>query len=73
MLTEVENIDLHPVAELIPILEQVAVLDVAVLPADSASSAARGAIDAIARACRSRELFQGLNHGIEVQISRYRM
>ena len=65
MLKQAENIDLHPVAEQGSALEQVPVIDVADLLADSASHAARGAIDEIARACRSWGFFQVVNHGIE--------
>ena len=65
MQAEIQDIDQHPVAEQTSVLEQVPIIDVADLFADSAGSAAQGAIDEMARACRSWGFFQVVNHGIE--------
>jgi len=65
MLTESENIDLHPVAPNPGALDEIPVIDVAALIADSGSAAAADAIDQIAGACKTWGFFQIVNHGID--------
>ena len=64
MHAEVQDIDQHPVAEQCSILDQVPIIDVEDLFADSSSGAAREAIDRIASACQTWGFFQVVNHGI---------
>ena len=64
MLSEAQNIDLHPVADASRVVEQVPVIDIGELIRDSESEAARPAIEQMAEACRTWGFFQIVNHGI---------
>jgi isopenicillin N synthase-like dioxygenase len=64
MQAETQDLDQLPVAEQSSAIEQVPIIDVEYLFQDSASSAAREAIDQIAEACRTWGFFQVINHGI---------
>lgn len=64
MISEAENIDLHPVADSRGEIEQVPVVDVSELVRDSSAPAAQVAIDQIASACKTWGFFQVVNHGI---------
>ncbi len=64
MISEADNLDLHPVADARRVVEQVPVIDVSDLVRDSASPAARTAIDQISAACKTWGFFQIVNHGI---------
>ena len=64
MLSEAQNIDLHPVADASRVVEQVPVIDIGELIRDSESVAARPAIEQIAEACRTWGFFQIVNHGV---------
>ncbi|MDJ0778992.1 MAG: 2-oxoglutarate and iron-dependent oxygenase domain-containing protein [Gammaproteobacteria bacterium] len=67
MISEAENIDLHPVAQSRGAIDQVPVVDLSELVRDSSAAAAQGAIDQIASACKSWGFFQVVNHGIPSQ------
>ena len=58
------NLDKYPTAKQDSLSEQVPVIDIGDLVLDSSSTAARGAIEAIAQACRDWGFFQVINHGI---------
>ena len=64
MLNEAQNIDLHPVADASRVVEQVPIIDIGDLIRDAESTAAAGAIDQMAEACRTWGFFQVVNHGI---------
>ncbi len=64
MHAETQDLDQHPVATQASIAEQVPVIDVAAVFADSSSNAAVRAIDQIAQACKTWGFFQVVNHGI---------
>ena len=59
-----DDIDLHPIADPRTIVDQVPVIDVGDLVADSSAPAAADAIDKIADACSGWGFFQVVNHGI---------
>lgn len=64
MLHGPQDLDKDPVAQQSTVLDQVPVIDVAELRADSSAPAARPAIEQIAEACSSWGFFQITNHGI---------
>ena len=64
MHAETQDLDQHPVAAQVSIAEQVPVIDVAEVFADSSSNAAVSAIDQIAEACQTWGFFQVVNHDI---------
>ena len=68
MLHGVQDLDKDPVAQQSSVLEQVPVIDISALRADSGSPAARPAVEQIAEACRSWGFFQVTNHGIAQQL-----
>ncbi len=65
MLSDAQNIDLHPVADAATVREQVPVIDIGGLRRDANSAAARSAIEQIAVACRDWGFFQVVDHGID--------
>lgn len=65
MPADLQDLDLHPVASGPAAAEQVPVIDVGALLADSAAAAALESIDQIAAACRTWGFFQVVNHGID--------
>ena len=64
MLHGVEDLDRRPVAEQTSALDQVPIIDVGAVFADSSSNDAVRAIEQIADACRTWGFFQVVNHGI---------
>jgi isopenicillin N synthase-like dioxygenase len=64
MLHGLQDLDRMPVAEQTSALDQVPIIDVGEVFADSSSNAAVQAIDQIAEACRTWGFFQVVNHGI---------
>ena len=64
MLHGVQDLDRYPVAEQASAIDQVPIIDVGEVFADSSSNAAVRAIEQIADACRSWGFFQVVNHGI---------
>ena len=64
MLHGKQDLDKDPVAQQSSILDQVPIIDIADLRADSSAVAARTAVDSIAEACGSWGFFQVTNHGI---------
>ena len=64
MQNENENLDHCPVADTSLVEEQVPIIDVGELIADSSSPLAAAAIDQIAEACKTWGFFQIVNHGI---------
>ena len=68
MLHGKQDLDKDPVAQQSSIMDQVPIIDIGELRADSAASAARPAIDGIAEACSSWGFFQVTNHGIPQQL-----
>jgi isopenicillin N synthase-like dioxygenase len=64
MLHGKQDLDKDPVAQQSSILDQVPIIDIADLRADSSAAAARTAVDSIAEACGSWGFFQVTNHGI---------
>ncbi len=65
MLHGNQDLDRDPVAQQSSILEQVPIVDIGELRADSATASARPAVDQIAEACSSWGFFQVTNHGID--------
>jgi len=68
MLQGNQDLDRDPVATQSSILGQVPIVDIGELRAGSADSAARPAVEQIAKACSSWGFFQVVNHGIEQQL-----
>ena len=64
MLHGIQDLDKDPVAQQSSALEQVPIISIAELRADSASAAARPAVEQIAEACGSWGFFQVTDHGI---------
>ena len=64
MLHGIQDLDRDPVAQQSTALQQVPIISIAELRADSASAAARPAVEQIAEACGSWGFFQVTDHGI---------
>jgi isopenicillin N synthase-like dioxygenase len=68
MLHGNQDLDQDPVAQQSSILDQVPIVDIGDLRADSATLAARPAVEQIAEACSSWGFFQVTNHGIDQEL-----